>query len=232
MQNQRTKELNHLGLILDGNRRWARNLGLQTFEGHAKGFDNFKEIAKAGVNLGIPYISAFVFSTENWNRAKDEVKYLMGLALKIATKDVDELNKENIKVVFLGSKENINKKLLKAMENAEQLTNKNTRGTIAICFNYGGKDEIVHAVKLIVDKGTKSEDITEVTIEQNLYSNEIPPVDILVRTSGEIRTSGFMLWRAAYSEMMFFDKYWPDFNTSDLKKVITEYKKRNRRFGS
>lgn len=216
----------HLGLILDGNRRWAKQHGLPTFQGHKKGYENLKTIIKAAVNNGVKYISAYVFSTENWNRSREEVKYLMDLALRIAKNEVKELHKEQIRVRFLGTKDRLSDKLIKAIDNAEELTKNNKRGTVALCFNYGGKQEIADAVNNIKKEHTTPDDI-----EQNLYSPDVPPIDLVVRTSGEQRTSGFMLWRAAYAELIFIDKYWPDFTEDDLKEVLAKYAKRNRRFG-
>lgn len=220
-------KLRHLGLILDGNRRWARQKGIPTMQGHKKGYENLKTIVRAAVDRGVNYISAYVFSMENWNRSKEEVKYLMDLALHLAINEVKELHKEGIRVRFLGSKERISTKLLKAIQNAEDLTRNNTRGTVAICFNYGGKQEIADAVN-----ACKKDIVTPDDIEQNLYAPDVPPIDLLVRTSGEQRISGFMLWRAAYAELLFVDKYWPDFSIADLDDAIQKYEERERRFGS
>ncbi|MCA9333467.1 di-trans,poly-cis-decaprenylcistransferase [Candidatus Saccharibacteria bacterium] len=220
-------KLRHLGLILDGNRRWARQKGIPTMQGHKKGYENLKTIVRAAVDRGVNYISAYVFSMENWNRSKEEVKYLMDLALHLAINEVKELHKEGIRVHFLGSKERISAKLLKAIQNAEDLTRNNTRGTVAICFNYGGKQEIADAVN-----ACKKDIVTPDDIEQNLYAPDVPPIDLLVRTSGEQRISGFMLWRAAYAELLFVDKYWPDFSIADLDDAIQKYEERERRFGS
>lgn len=221
----------HVGFILDGNRRWARQRGLPTLEGHRLGYDNLKDITKAAINSGVAFVSAYVFSTENWNRTPKEVKYLMELAYKVLTKDVAELNEESIRVVWLGSTERVSKKLLDAIEKAEDLTKDNTRGTLCICFNYGGHQELVDAVKVIVNRGTKPEKITAQTLSENLYQPEVPPLDLLIRTSGEQRISGFMLYRAAYAELLFVDKYWPDFDASDLTAALEEYSKRERRHG-
>lgn len=220
-------KLRHLGLILDGNRRWARQKGIPTMQGHKKGYENLKTIVRAAVDRGVNYISAYVFSMENWNRSKEEVKYLMDLALHLAINEVKELHKEGIRVRFLGSKERISTKLLKAIQNAEDLTRNNTRGTVAICFNYGGKQEIADAVN-----ACKKDIVTPDDIEQNLYAPDVPPIDLLVRTSGEQRISGFMLWRAAYAELLFVDKYWPEFSIADLDDAIQKYEERERRFGS
>src|SRR5690606_11357072 len=167
-----TKKLQHVGLILDGNRRWAKEQGLPTLQGHKKGYENLKTIVKELVNSGVPYVSAYIFSLENWKRSEEEVSYLMDLALFVAKNEVNELHKENIRVVFVGSTERISEKLLKAIRNAEEKTKNNTRGTVALCFNYGGKQEIADAANKAFQSG-KTE-ITPDDIEQNLYASDVP----------------------------------------------------------
>ncbi len=222
----------HIGFILDGNRRWATAQGLPTLEGHRRGYENLKVIAEAAFDRGVEFISAFIFSTENWNRSKEEVGYLMDLAVKIASKDLDKLIKQNIRVLFLGSKDRVPRRVLKAMERAELKSQHNTGGTIALCFNYGGKQEIVDAVKNIVERVHIPEEITEDIIEQSLYHPDVPAIDLLVRTSGEKRISNFMLWRASYAELYFTDTYWPAFTVDDLQIAVDDYAQRQRRFGS
>lgn len=221
----------HIGFIVDGNRRWAKQRGLPTFNGHAKGYDIVKEIMIATFDAGVEFASVYVFSTENWKRSEDEVGKLMGLFLKVLTSDLGIFDKNNIRLKILGSRDKLSKSILKAIDNAEQKTANNTAGTLALCFNYGGQLEIVDAVKKIVKSSVAADDITTDLIEQNLYSPEIPPIDIVVRTSGEQRLSNFMLWRSAYSEMMFIDKMWPDMTKDDVMDIISEYSKRSRRFG-
>jgi len=232
MDDQSTPVLpTHVGLILDGNRRWAKDHGLPTFEGHRRGYDQFKDVTKYAINKGVKYVSAFIFSTENWDRTKDEVNYLMRLALHMLTKDIAELNKENIKVVWLGSPDRLSKKLLAAIKNAEESTKNNTRGTVCICFNYGGYQEIIDSFKKIIMEKIPADKVDIETIKQSLYAPPIPPIDLLIRTSGEKRISGFMLWRMAYAELYFSDKYWPDFSNEDLDLALEDYYKRERRFG-
>ncbi len=221
----------HLGLILDGNRRWAREQGLPQLEGHRKGYENLKTIGKAGINRGIKYVSAYVFSTENWNRSREEVAYMMKLLLWVAKHEVDELHKENIRVRFAGSRERLGAKILKAMHEAENKTKANTRGTLIICLNYGGHQEITEAVKNITANNIAADDITSELIARHLYVSDVPPIDLIIRTSGEQRLSNFMLWRAAYSELYFTNKYWPAFDETDLDKALAEYALRKRRFG-
>ncbi len=222
----------HLGLILDGNRRWARAHSLPTLEGHRQGYNNLKDIAKAAINRGISYVSAFIFSTENWNRTPKEVKYIMDLTYKMLTRDVAELNEENIRVVWLGRPERLSRKLLQALKNAEESTKDNTKGTLCVCFNYGGRQELVDATKQLIKSGVTPAEVTMERLAANLYQPTIPPIDLLVRTSGEHRISGFMLYRAAYAELLFTDKFWPDFTDADLDLVLATYAERQRRFGA
>jgi undecaprenyl diphosphate synthase len=221
----------HIGFIVDGNRRWAKKHGLPVYEGHLAGYNVIQDIALAAFEAGVEYVSAYIFSTENWKRSEDEVSKLMGLTLKLLTSDLPILSKNNIKLRVLGSRKNVNERILKAIDNAETQTVNNTAGTLAICFNYGGQLEIVDAVKKIVQSGTSANDISTDLISQNLYAPDVPSLDLIVRTSGEKRISNFMLWRAAYSEMMFLEKYWPDMTKNDVKDIIKDFTKRSRRFG-
>jgi len=222
---------NHIGLILDGNRRWAKSQNLSSLEGHRKGYDNLRDIARHAFNSGVNYVTAYIFSLENWDRSKTEVKYLMGLAYNMLTKDINELNEENIRVVWLGSRHKVSKKLLLAIEKAENLTKKNTKGTLCICFNYSGYQEIVDAFVKIIDQKTPKNKINTKLIENNLYGKNIPKIDFVIRTSGEKRISGFMLWRINYAELYFTKKYWPAFSRKDLDIALDEYSSRERRFG-
>ncbi len=221
----------HVGLILDGNRRWARERGLPTLDGHSRGYDNLKDVAKLAIDRGVRYVSAYIFSTENWNRTPKEVKYLMDLAYRMLTKDVAELNREQIRVVWVGSRDKVSQKLITAIEKAEEATQGNARGTLALCFNYGGQDELVDAARRIAAKNLQPEEITREVLEEALYAPEVPPVDLLIRTSGEQRLSGYMLYRAAYAELYFTDQYWPDFTEEDLDAALAEYVRRERRHG-
>ncbi len=222
----------HLGLILDGNRRWAKAQGLPQLEGHRKGYENLKTIGKAGIKRGIKYVSAYVFSTENWNRSQEEVDYLMKLLLWVAKNEVVELHKENIRVRFAGSKDRLSTTLKKAITEAETKTKDNTAGSLVVCLNYGGQQEITDATKSIVNQGVSVEEITPQVIANHLYAPDVPPIDLIIRTSGEQRLSNFMLWRAAYSELIFVNKHWPAFNETDLDAALAEYASRQRRFGT
>jgi len=221
----------HLGLILDGNRRWARQQAIPQIEGHRKGYENLKTIGIAGIKKGIKYISAYMFSTENWQRSQDEVDYLMKLLLWVAKHEVDELHKQNIRVRFAGSQRHLGRPILTAMRQAEDKTKANTRATLIICLNYGGHQEIADAVKLIIAQKIAPKDIKPEIIARYLYVPDVPPIDLIIRTSGEQRLSNFMLWRAAYSELYFTNKHWPEFNEDDLDEALAEYAHRQRTFG-
>lgn len=222
----------HVGYIVDGNRRWAKEHGLPAYEGHLAGYNALKDIAIATLDAGAKYMSAYVFSTENWQRSADEVKWLLGLVLRLVTSDVPEFNRYNVRLKVLGSTENVPSKLLKAIATAEEATAKNDGGEFLLCFNYGGQLEITDAVKKVVRSGVDAEEVTPELIAKNLYAPEVPPVDVIVRTSGEQRLSNFMLWRAAYSEYIFLDKNWPDMTKDDVATIMKEYAKRQRRFGA
>lgn len=221
----------HIGYIIDGNRRWAKSRGLTTAEGHLAGYNAISDVAKASFDVGVEYVSVYVFSTENWKRSEEEVGYLMKLVLRLLTTDLAKFKKNNIKILILGSRDKLSKNIIKAIEKAELDTADNTAGTLCLCFNYGGHQEIVDAVKKVIQSGCAFENVDARLIEQNLYAPEIPLIDLVVRTSGEQRISNFMLWRVAYSEMMFLDKFWPDMTKQDVSYIINEYNNRSRRFG-
>jgi undecaprenyl diphosphate synthase len=221
----------HLGLILDGNRRWATERGLAPMEGHKKGYETLKEISDAAFNQGVEYVSAYVWSSENWNRSPAEVNYIMKLMLWIFRHELDNFMKHGIRLRLMGSKLRLGKALVKAIIEAEERTRLNDKGTLLLCLNYGGQQEIVDAMKQIVANGTPEHEITAKLIEQHLYAPGIPPVDLIIRTSGEQRLSNFMLWEGAYSELMFTKTYWPDFSSEELQKMLIEYSHRHRRMG-
>ena len=198
----------HIGYIVDGNRRWAKTHGLPVYEGHLAGYNALKEVAIATIEAGVPYVSAYIFSTENWQRSADEVKKLLGLVLRLVTSDVPEFQRRNIRLRLMGSRENVPAKILKAIDKAEAATANNTAGTIILGFNYGGQIEVAEAVKKIVQSGVAAEAITVDTIAEALYLPDVPPADLIVRTSGEQRLSNFLLWRSAYSELLFLKKSW------------------------
>jgi undecaprenyl diphosphate synthase len=221
----------HVGFIVDGNRRWAKQHGLPGYEGHMAGYNALQDVLLEALEQGVEYVSAYVFSTENWKRSEDEVGRLMGLILKIFTADLHILQEKNVRLQVLGSRDGVTPKVLKATADAEAATENNTGGTLGLCFNYGGQNEIVDAVRQIIKQGVAAEDVTAELITQHLYAPHIPPCDIVVRTSGEQRLSNFMLWRTAYSELMFIEKNWPDMTKQDVVDILKEYKQRGRRFG-
>lgn len=222
----------HLGLILDGNRRWAHEHGLPLVEGHRQGYETLRTISDEAFNQGVEYVSAYVFSTENWNRSREEVKYLMNLLLWIVKHELQNFKKHGIRLQTMGSKFRLGKALVKAIHHAEEVTKDGSKGTLLLCLNYGGQQEIVDAMKRIVEEGTPASEITADLISQHLYAPEVPPVDLIIRTSGEQRLSNFMLWEGAYSELMFTRTKWPDFTTTELHAMFKKYADRQRRFGS
>lgn len=221
----------HVGYIVDGNRRWAKSHGLPVYEGHLAGYNAIQDIAKATFDAGVEYVSAYIFSTENWKRSEDEVSRLMGLVLRLLKSDLHLFDDNNIRLKVLGSRTNVSEKILKEIDHAEATTANNTGGTLGLCFNYGGQLEVVDAVKKIIEQGVSASDVTTELISENLYSPDIPPCDVVVRTSGEQRLSNFMLWRSAYSEFIFLDKNWPDMTKDDVTDILETYKKRERRIG-
>lgn len=221
----------HVGLILDGNRRWAKERNLPTLEGHREGAEAFKNVALAAFDRGVQYVSAFAFSTENWQRTEEEVGYLMRLFVKAVEKHLSTFHKANIRIVILGRMNELPNDVRKALEKTEEKTKDNTHGTLAICVNYGGREELVDAVKKIVASGTPASEIDRDIIQSSLYHPEVPGIDLLIRTSGERRTSGFMLYRSEYAELYFSDLMWPDFTEEELNKALQDYSQRKRRFG-
>lgn len=221
----------HIGYIVDGNRRWARTHGIPTYEGHLAGYNAIIEVMLASFDAGVKYVSAYTFSTENWKRSEDEISKIMGLVLRLLTSDIHILQENDIRLKVLGSRDRLSKGVLKAIAEAEAKTADNTRGTLAVCFNYGGQLEIADACKKIMREGIDPEAVTPEVIAEHLYVPEVPPVDVVVRTSGERRTSNFMLWRSAYSEFIFLDKLWPDMTKDDVTGILEEYSRRSRRFG-
>lgn len=229
MSEQRLKIPNHVAIILDGNGRWAQTRGKKRTEGHKEGYKNLKKISKYILNSGTKVLSVFAFSTENFKRPQEEVDFLMDLFMKGFHNDAGYFNKENIKVVFSGIKDNLRKDVLDAMNDLTQMTKNNTLGILNICLNYGGRTEIVDAVNKIIEEN--KQDVTEEIFSKYLY-NDLPDVDLMIRTSGEIRISNFMLWQLSYAELYFPNCYFPDFNEIEYDKAILEYTKRDRRFGS
>ncbi len=227
------KDLNikHIAIIMDGNRRWAKENNLPTAAGHKKGVEALRKTVRACDDFGIKYITVYAFSTENWKRSKEEVDFLMDLVAITLKNQLDEMHKEGVKITFLGNLSKLSKKLQKVLLNAEAKTKNNTGVNLQIALNYGSRDEITNAVKVIVSKGLKSEEITPEIISENLYTSQMPDPDILIRTGGEKRLSNYLLWQVAYSEIIVIDEYWPLFDKKLLEQCIDEFSKRQRRYG-
>ena len=224
----------HIAIIMDGNRRWAKKNNLNTAQGHKEGAENLKRISKFANKIGIKYLTVYAFSTENWKRSEEEVGAIMKL-LKFYILDFFKSYDENIKVNVIGRIGDLPKDLQKEIRSVEEKTKNNTGLVLNIAFNYGGRDEIVTAVKTITQKvldgKLKIDDITENEVSNSLYTAGQPDPDLLIRTSGEERISNFLPWQISYSEFVFTDKYWPEYSNSDLLESIQIYQKRTRRFG-
>jgi len=225
---------NHLGIIMDGNGRWAQERGLARSLGHKEGAKNLKRLLSYIYEKKIPYVSLYAFSTENFKRDTSEVEYLMKLFLTLFKTEADALKKLNVKIVFSGRRENIPDDVWKAMKSLEKDTSEHAAGVLNICLNYGGQYEIVDMVRkvstLVMEEKLGVEDITKEVVEENLY-HSLPPLDFIIRTSGELRSSNFMIYQAAYAEYYFPKTYFPDFNEREFDLSILEYNKRKRRFG-
>ena len=226
----------HIAIIMDGNRRWARAKGMPVAMGHKEGAKTLEKIVRYANKIGLKYITVYAFSTENWKRAEDEVNALMLLLQNYIEDYSKRADSENIKVQFLGDTTSFKPRMQKGIQDCTQRTKNNTGVTFNIALNYGGRAEIIKAVKEIVadvKQGILDENaITEEVFSRKLYTANQPDPDLLIRTSGEIRLSNFLPWQLVYSEFMFIDKYWPDFNEEDLDKAIIEYQKRTRKFGA
>ncbi len=220
----------HIAVIMDGNGRWAKRRSLPRTAGHAAGSKNFKDIARYCNKIGLKYLTVYAFSTENWKRPKEEVDNIMKI-FKEYLEDAKNFKDENIKVRFIGDRSVLDADIIRLMQESEDASRDATGLNLNIAINYGGRDEIVHAVKNIVDSGISSGEITEQTITDNLYTAGQPDPDFIIRPSGEYRLSNYLIWQSAYSEYWFSDILWPDFKPRDLEKAIDDYNRRNRRFG-
>lgn len=223
--------LQHIAIIMDGNRRWAKEKNLPSAMGHKKGVDALKTTLRACKDFGIKYLTVYAFSTENWNRKKEEVDFLMELLAITLTNELAEMHSEGVVINFIGDTKKLSPKLQKILNNSVETTKNNTGVHLQIAFNYGARDEILHAVKNIVTQGINAEDITEKTISENLYTNGIPDPDLLIRTGGEKRVSNYLLWQIAYSEILVTKQYWPEFDKKSLAEAVEEFHNRQRRFG-
>lgn len=222
-------ELKHIAVIMDGNRRWAKERNLPTMIGHKKGVEALKSTMRACDDFGIKYLTVYAFSTENWNRKPEEVNFLMDLLAQTLKNELNEMNENNVVISFIGDTTKLSDKLQAILKNAVETTKDNTGVNLQIAFNYGSRDEIVHAFKNIVAEGIT--DITEEVISKHLYTKNVPDPDLLIRTGGEMRVSNYLLWQIAYSEFIVIPEFWPEFNKEKLAECVIEYKRRNRRFG-
>ncbi len=220
----------HIAIIMDGNGRWAKQRSLPRTAGHAAGSKNFKDIARYCNKIGLKYLTVYAFSTENWKRPKEEVDNIMKI-FKEYLEDAKNFKDENIQVQFIGDRSVLDADIQCLMKEAEGESSDATGLHLNIAINYGGRDEIVHAVRDIVKSGIAADDITEQTITESLYTKGQPDPDFIIRPSGEYRLSNYLIWQSAYAEYWFSDILWPDFKPKDLEKAIEEFNKRNRRFG-
>ena len=226
----------HIAVIPDGNRRWARERGLAPIFGHKEGVETYKKLLENAADLGVSYVTFYAFSTENWKRSEEEVTGLMLLLQSYLDDYSKRADTENIRVRFIGKIAELSENVQKSINKCIERTKENTGVTFNIALNYGGRDEITTAVKNIVQDvkngNLNIEEIDEKLISTKLYTNNMPDPDLIIRTSGELRLSGFLTWQSTYSELYFIEKYWPDFNENDLDEAIKEYQRRNRKFGA
>ncbi|MCT1414138.1 isoprenyl transferase [Corynebacterium sanguinis] len=226
----------HIAVVMDGNGRWAQQRGLKRTEGHKRGEAVLMDCVDACIELGtVQWLSAYAFSTENWRRSAEEVRFLMGFSRDVLRNRRDELNGKNVRIRWAGRRPRLWRSVIRELEKAEELTQDNTGLTLVMCVNYGGRAEIVDGVRSLLDAAANGQirpsEITEDTFDQWLYQPDMPDVDLFLRPSGEQRTSNFLLWQSAYAEMVYQEKLWPDFTREDLFAAVLEYAKRDRRFG-
>jgi undecaprenyl diphosphate synthase len=221
----------HIAIIMDGNGRWARKRGLPRIAGHRAGTENLRKIIRACVDLGVQYLTIYAFSTENWARPKAEVEGLMGILEDVVENETAELNSEGVQIRHIGRLEQLNPRLQKKIVQAIDLTKNNNRLILSIAWNYGGRDEIIQAVQQIISEEINAEKVDEKLLASHLFTDGIPDPDLIIRTSGEMRTSNFLMWQSAYSEWYFTDTLWPDFSKEELQKALQDFETRERRYG-
>jgi len=222
----------HLGIIVDGNRRWAKKRGLPSFEGHRRGLDGVNKIGEWCRKRGVKILTLYIFSTENWNRSKKEVSYLMKLLeIALSKKNTKELFQKGIKLQVIGQRERLPKSLQRKIEEAGELTKKSEKGILNLAVSYGGRPEIIQAIKNIIKNKIPANKITEDLINKNLWTANLPEPDLIIRTGGVQRLSNFLTWQSIYSELYFTEKYWPEFTEKDLDEALLDYSYRQRRFG-
>ncbi|HET7466048.1 MAG TPA: polyprenyl diphosphate synthase [Candidatus Dormibacteraeota bacterium] len=221
----------HIGIIMDGNGRWARGKGHPASFGHRAGVRAIKRVLEGCEQLGVEILSVYAFSTENWSRPRAEVRALMRLFHETMQREIDEMHRRGVRIVVSGRRDELSQRMRERLDEAIARTSRNTNGVLNVCLNYGGRAEIVDAVRRIAADGLTAEQIDEAAIASRLYNPELPDPDLIIRTAGEHRVSNFLLWQSAYSEMVVTNRLWPDFDVEDLKAAIAEYGSRVRRFG-
>lgn len=221
----------HVAIIMDGNGRWAQSRGMPRLMGHRAGVENIRPLLNAAVEFGVKYLTVYAFSTENWDRPLDEVRGLMGILEQTIQRETPELHKNGVRIRHLGRTDRLSAKLVKLIADAVALTANNTRLTLNVAFNYGGRAEIIDAVKQIVADGVPAEQITEELLSRYLYTVDIPDPDLVIRTAGEMRLSNYLIWQSAYAEYYSTPTYWPDFGKQELYDALLAYGSRERRFG-
>lgn len=221
----------HVAMIMDGNGRWALSRGLPRLAGHKAGTENLRRVIRASVEFGIKYLTIYAFSTENWGRPPEEVKGLMYILEDVIDRELAELNKEGVQLRHIGRLERLAPSLQKKVLYAIELTKNNDRLTLNVAFNYGGRDEIVNAIQNIMKDGIPQEEVTDALVSKYLYTAGVPDPDLIIRTSGELRVSNFLIWQAAYSEWYVTPTYWPDFNKEEYQRALETFAGRDRRYG-
>lgn len=225
----------HVAIIMDGNGRWARRRGLPRFFGHRQGVEALKRTVRYSSNLGIGTLTVYAFSTENWQRPRQEVEFLLELMHKTFVREIDELMEEGVRIILIGDRRDLSAQILEIWNRAERLTEQNEGLTLNVAFNYGGRQELVSATRSIAQEVLRGElaveQISEESISRHLYTNRSPEPDLIIRTGGELRLSNFLLWQAAYSEFYVTDVLWPDFSEQDFAQALKAYNERERRFG-
>jgi undecaprenyl diphosphate synthase len=220
-----------VAIIMDGNGRWARARGLPRLAGHRAGTENLRRIIRASVEFGIRYLTIYAFSTENWGRPPDEVRGLMNILEEVIDRELQELHGNGVQLRHIGRLEGIDPLLQQKVRQAIELTKDNRRLTLNVAFNYGGREEIVHAVRQMIEDGVPPDAVDESLVHRYLYTTDCPDPDLIIRTSGESRVSNFLIWQGAYAELYVTPTYWPDFDREELLKALQEYARRERRFG-
>jgi len=229
--NEQNKVPRHVAIIMDGNGRWAKARGLPRLAGHRAGTENLRTIIRASAKFGIEYLTLYAFSTENWSRPKAEISGLMHILADVIDRELMELKEEGARLLHVGHLDGLPKNLQEKVRHAIELTKDNTRITIVIAFNYGGRDEIINAIKNMIRDDLEPDDVDESLVSSYMFTSGLPDPDLVIRTSGELRTSNFLTWQSVYSEWYFPEVYWPDFNEEELRKALDHYSERERRFG-